>query len=112
MGTNYYMTVNACQCCGRAESELHIGKSSGGWVFSLNTHPENGIETLDDWRAAWADNRIRDEYGQTITPEEMERTVTQRKPWQGRVLLRHSIDGTFCLAHGDGTFDIMRGEFC
>ena len=111
MGTNYYMAVNACPHCHRSESELHIGKSSGGWCFGLNTHPDNGIESLDDWRAAWANNRIRDEYGSPISAEEMDRTITERKPWQGRELARHTVDGRFCLANAIGTYDIMRGDF-
>lgn len=112
MGTNYYMMFGRCECCGRAESEMHIGKSSGGWNFALNTHPENGLKTLADWQAVWALHPIKDEYGQVITPEEMLRTVAERKPWRDdEPLLRHEIDGTHCLAHGDGTYDIMNGYF-
>ena len=111
MGTNYFMAVNACPHCARSENELHIGKSSGGWVFSLNTHPGNGIETLADWKAAWAGNGIRDEYGRSISAEEMERIITERKPWEGRQLARHAVDGRFCLANAIGTYDIMRGDF-
>lgn len=112
MGTNYFMSVNPCPCCGRAEEQLHIGKSSGGWVFSLNTHPENGITGLDDWQAAWVNNPIKDEYGESISVAEMERIITARKPWKdGGELMRHTVDDNFCLAHGDGTYDLMRGEF-
>lgn len=136
MGTNYYMMSNACQHCGRGEQELHIGKSSMGWCFSLNTHPDDNIHSLEDWRAAWAANPIRDEYQQAITPAEMERIITQRVgrfPDKGAPLgyesrerffemndaepgpcglLRHRVDGRHCIAHGEGTYDIMRGEFC
>jgi hypothetical protein len=111
MGTKYYMIYNACASCGRGEETLHIGKSSAGWVFSLNTHPEAGIESLDDWRAAWANCPIKNEYGERITPQEMERVITQREAWQGRQLSRHTVDGRHCIARGDGTFDLMRGEF-
>ena len=107
MGTNYYMTVDACPHCGRGRDELHIGKSSAGWVFSLNTHPDDGITGLDDWREAWKRNPIRNEYGDAVKPEEMERTITARKTG----LRRHDIDGRFCIAHGEGTYDLMRGEF-
>lgn len=111
MGTNYYMTVNPCAHCGRGEQELHIGKSSAGWMFSLNTHPDDGIETLDDWRAAWVSNPIRDEYHQNISAAEMERIITEREAWNGCPLQRHRVDGRLCIAHGPGTWDIMRGEF-
>ena len=110
MGTNYYITLDACACCGRGGEELHIGKSSGGWCFSLNTHPENGIESLEDWKAVWADKPIKDEYGNTINPDEMLRIITQRT-WRGEFPRRHAIDGSHCLDHGDGTWDVMRGEF-
>ena len=110
MGTNYYMAVNACPHCHRSESELHIGKSSAGWCFSLNTHPDNGIESLDDWRAAWANNGIRDEYDRSISAEEMERTILNRV-WKGAEPQRQQVDGRHCIAHGDGSYDIMRGDF-
>ena len=111
MGTNYYMQRNGCPHCGRGEEELHIGKSSGGWAFSLNTHPGDGIETIDDWRAAWRGGSIRDEYGQSITPEEMERIVTERTPFSDRPLRRHTPGIGTCVRQGDGTFDYMEGEF-
>ena len=111
MGTNYYMTVDACQCCGRGTQDLHVGKSSAGWVFSLNTHPDNGLDGLDDWQAAWANHPIKDEYGRTISAAEMLRIVTERAGWKDRALLRHSPDGRFCLASGAGSYDLMRGEF-
>lgn len=50
MGTNYYLhTKPDCECCGRGFEPLHIGKSSGGWCFSLHVMPEDNINTLDDW---------------------------------------------------------------
>lgn len=111
MGTNYYMTVDACSSCGRGTQTIHVGKSSGGWVFSLNTHPDNAIETLDDWKGAFANHPIKDEYGDSICAAEMLRIITERQGWQGRELRRHEVDGRFCLAHGDGTYDLMRGDF-
>jgi hypothetical protein len=46
MGTNYYMPVEKCDHCGHKPKALHIGKSSAGWCFSLNTHPAEGINRL------------------------------------------------------------------
>ena len=42
MGTNYYFedSSEVCECCGRGAESLHIGKSSGGWCFSLHVMPE------------------------------------------------------------------------
>lgn len=129
MGTNYYLERDVCGCCGRAKDRLHIGKSSGGWCFALNTHPDERILSLEDWRYAWAQPgcRIRDEYGDEITASDMEQHITNRS-WGGRELepaemernsamsgpnglLRHRVDGRHCIANGEGTWDLMCGEF-
>ncbi len=140
MGTNFYLhpLVNVCQHCGRGDDAepLHIGKSSAGWCFALCVHPDHGIHSLDDWRMRWAGDGvvIRDEYGTDVSPADMDRIITGRR-WRNKVdswvgyeneqafhaenhsergpngLLRHRVDGRHCIAHGDGTWDVMRGEF-
>lgn len=112
MGTNYYLHQKPdCKCCGRPFEPLHIGKSSGGWCFSLHVMPDDGISTLDDWRALWSapDALIRNEYGEAITPAEMERVITERK-WHGNAVRRHS-DNPYCVGYGEGTWDYIVGEF-
>lgn len=59
MGTNYYWTgpnyywigpeTVKCECCGHEpeRQHLHIGKSSGGWCFSLRTHKKPGAEDVE-----------------------------------------------------------------
>ena len=133
MGTNYYLhTGAACPHCGRDDEPLHIGKSSVGWCFALHVMPDKGIRNLEDWRTMWADPdaTIRNEYGDTITPDEMLRIITERgrpewefKPstWYSdeadfhrknhsqrgpRGLLRAQI-GRHCIAHGEGTWDYI-----
>ena len=51
MGTNYTVQIyTGNNAEGEAEYEdLHIGKSSMGWVFSLRVYPERGIHSLYDW---------------------------------------------------------------
>ena len=49
MSTNYYLFENYCEQCKRSD-ELHIGKSSVGWYFSLCVYPERKINSLDDWK--------------------------------------------------------------
>lgn len=87
MGTNYYYHTDNCPHCGRGDEPLHIGKSSGGWCFSLHVYPRDEwckeqiiIESLDDWKALWAtgSGTIKDEYGGTHTPEEMLTNITER----------------------------------
>lgn len=140
MGTNYYLHRDEdCQCCGRLFTPLHIGKSSGGWCFSLHVMPEHGINTLEDWRKRWAEPGayIRNEYGERVSIADMELTITKRyneknladvRRWQGFYLseqdfhqrnysepgpfglLRHCL-GDRCVAHGEGTWDYIMGEF-
>jgi len=139
MGTNYYLHDKPdCNCCGRPFEALHIGKSSGGWCFSLHVIPGDNINTLDDWRALWSKPGafIRDEYGEQITAQQMNKIITERgrefnwaRPnWWGHYqseaqfhgmnhsergpkgLLRYRI-GAHCIGHGEGTWDYIKGEF-
>ncbi len=113
MGTNYYWNAEPpCVTCGRPHEGLHIGKSSGGWPFALHVIPERGIRTLDHWRAMWAKpgSVIRNEYGELVSAEEMERTVTQRT-WRDGPVRHAELDYQHCIAHGEGTWDHMIGEF-
>lgn len=141
MGTNYYLhTKPDCECCGRPFEPLHIGKSSGGWCFSLHVMPEDGINDLDDWLSLMAKPGafVRNEYGEKVSREELLATITERK-WGGGTfdgrewtnswyaneasfhdsnnsergpngLLRHRIS-RHCIKHGDGTWDCITGEF-
>jgi hypothetical protein len=125
MGTNYYWN-NKCPTCGHSE-EIHIGKSSCGWVFSLNVHPDKDINSLPDWESRFLipTSTITDEYGDVISVQEMMETITERshpnpppEEWLSREkaimgpnnLTRHPI-GEFCIGYGDGTWDLMVGEF-
>ena len=142
MGTNYYLHDKPdCECCGRPYEPKHIGKSSAGWCFSLHVMPEDGINTLDDWRRLWSTPGayILDEYGRSVPAADMEDWITKRgrdsdwsdpRRWSGPFgysseaefharnmsergpngLLRHQI-GRHCIAHGEGTWDYIVGEF-
>jgi len=137
MGTNYYLySKPPCKECGREYKSLHIGKSSGGWCFSLHVVPEDSIYDLEDWETLWSvpGSYIKDEYGTLITVEEMLDTIVKRgpgrhneriDPWTDKDyadnhaqvgpngLVRHRIDkdGRFCIKNGRGTWDCIVGEF-
>lgn len=130
MGTNYYLWQDVCAVCGRPSSVLHIGKSSGGWCFSLHVDSDNGIEDLEDWQNRWNQkgSLIKDEYEDLVTPEMMleiiiNRTCADRKAptpqWckenhakpGPNNLARHRIDERHCIKHGAGTWDCIIGEF-
>jgi hypothetical protein len=92
MGTNYYLHERPpCECCRRPFKRLHIGKSSGGWCFSLHVDPDNGIHDLPDWIERWSRPGavIRDEYGEALSGNEMEAIITSRgigrtKDWDSK----------------------------
>jgi hypothetical protein len=138
MGTNYYLRRPAKRAAfGRVyvtsetkPDDLHIGKSSAGWCFGLRVYPgePDKPQNLDEWRAAFAMGTIVDEYGSECTATEMIRCIELRAHHAGgcdwtpatyernqgepgpRGLVRHKIGG-LCVAHGEGTYDIMVGEF-
>lgn len=126
MGTNYYLRTDPCPHCGRSDEELHIGKSSAGWCFSLHVMPEDGIDGLEAWEQRWKTGRIFNEYREEVAPEEMRRIITERS-WPERPreesfyrqnhavpgpngMVRHAV-GRHCLGHGEGTWDLITGEF-
>lgn len=142
MGTNYYLHDKPpCPTCGREYERLHIGKSSGGWCFSLHVIPEEGIFDLSGWIERWnkPEAVILNEYGDVVAPSGMHAVITERakrigwhdlrdevpsgyKSWaefhernsscEGpNGLLRHRIDRRHCIAHGAGTWDLIVGEF-
>jgi hypothetical protein len=132
MGTNYYLyPASPCEACGRPYGPKHIGKSSGGWCFSLHVIPEEGINDLEDWEKLWNQEGavIEDEYGIRINKILMEKIITIRDslPIQSRKsdrwfvknsavpgpngLVRSRIDMIHCIGHGKGTWDLIIGEF-
>lgn len=142
MGTNYYLKLGheeRCPTCGasKAPEQLHIGKSSMGWVFSLHIIPELGIHDLADWARRWSQIGwiIEDEYGRVVAPEEMMKIIAERAgderiwdepPWrhnswesfhaqnqseQGPKGLIRSRIGRHCVGHGAGTWSLFTGEY-
>ena len=78
MSTNYYAKEEACQCCGHKPEQLHIGKSSCGWLFSL--HQTEELQNIEDWIIYLSHNRnsIVDEYGRGIPFPELINTIMDR----------------------------------
>ena len=137
VGTNYYLEIDVCPHCGHCykENRLHIGKSSGGWCFSLHVMPECDIHDLDDWLPLLDTGQIVNEYGDEVTVPELLDVITNRHwaDWEQRNwelfyrheahfhernhsergpngLLRHQI-GRHCVKHGAGTWDCLIGYF-
>lgn len=141
MGTNYYLHEKGehdpCSTCGHvkdAPEPLHIGKSSAGWCFSLHVEPNDPEhpQTLAEWQERWSkpEARIVDEYSASIDPDEMLSIITKRswpkqetplgyRSWAEFHAANHSTAGPagllrhtyMCVAHGEGTWDLISGEF-
>jgi hypothetical protein len=108
MGTNYYIEPQEpCPHCKRGYPEVHIGKSSAGWVFSL--HVDDELDSWDKWLEFLEGKVIRNEYGNAIPLANFIKTVTCRKHIHG--LSRNDIDGSHCVGHGEGTYDYIAGDF-
>jgi hypothetical protein len=127
MGTNYHLKTSDPRFSD--PEAVHIGKSSGGWCFMLHIYPELRICTLDDWRPLIEAGSITDSNGVYTAPDTMLRIITERS-WAPQPdsftpqrlaanhatpgpngLLRQQIDGTHCVGHGEGTWDLMVGVF-
>lgn len=111
MGTNYYL--HELPGSAKYPRNLHIGKSSGGWAFALHVIPEDDINSLDDWRNLWNGpwTCIKNEYGDKVSPKELEVIITKRVGMPGKELRRSDIDGARCIGHGPGTYDYITGVF-
>lgn len=134
MGTNYYLYENCCPKCGRGDS-IHIGKDSWGWCFALHVEIHDYSvppipSDLEGWiaRFDFPGTTIKDEYGYIISRDKMLAIITNRQGLNERQLtpgeyyqnnavpgpnglLRHKLDGVHCIAHGEGTWDLIVGEF-
>ena len=128
MGTNYYVEISpeeTCKCCGHTkEAEvLHIGKSSAGWCFALHVIPEKGLDSLEKWLSFLSGKKISDGYGNSLTRLQLDDIITERRYHKELTpetstcekgpnnLLRSRIDGLHCVGHGNGTWDLIVGEF-
>lgn len=119
---------------GEETTYLHIGKSSGGWCFSLRWYRDRNLNSLCDWYRYMTKGRvtITDEYDQVISVNELLQIITHRhaKPRifpnnfypseiafmrqnhasQGpNNLLRHKENEY--TRHGPGTWDLIDVEF-
>ena len=113
MGTNFYVEqepAQTCETCGHISGgdEMHIGKSSYGWVFLLNVYPSQGILSRADW-VDFLDKRsdqITNEYGSKVSFSNMIKTITERTHPRG--LLRPCTEYPEHWTAGDGTYDIAK----
>ena len=91
MGTNYYAKTGkkitvTCDCGFEhlIDEELHIGKKSCGWKFTLHVIPEQGINELEDWRPVLKSSEIYDEYDRSVSYDEMIKIIVGNYVNQGK----------------------------
>jgi len=57
LGTNYYWQESEpCAACGRGYEQVHVGKSSAGWCFSLHVSNHCVDRAPEDQPAASLDD--------------------------------------------------------
>lgn len=83
MGTNYYLRSQRCGHCGHLPGDVHLGKSSLGWCFSLHVIPECGVNDLESmikWltKSIFDGSKIVSEYEEQKTLSEFLDVVTKR----------------------------------
>ena len=132
MGTNYYAhdTSSICPTCNHNSGKtLHIGKSSGGWVFALHTIPEENLTSLADWVTFLHGDSvmIKDECGNHVSLDTLLEVIMNRGRAEAEHMtaewLRHnhaeigpnnlarSVIGDYCTGHGAGTWSMVQGYF-
>lgn len=130
MGTNYHLHKPACASCGHEPPSLHIGKSSAGWVFALHVYPKEAspgvsffdqsnswgitVDDLPDWIKLFETGQytIINEYGEHVSPSEMIKIISERKPLREQFeLKRWEVEHLRVLGPGAGTWDRHVGSF-
>ena len=127
MGTNYYARKKdrLKETPWVAPITQHIGKSSGGWCFALCV---NTFKSFDEWKEVFNDPTIEivDEYNDIVEPSEMIKKITERSFPRESSSLENPVHTEFgpnglirrkinpsrgCIGHGEGTWDLMTGNF-
>jgi len=110
MGTNYYLegneTTTQCECCGQdvaGTEQLHIGKSSMGWCFSL--HVTDECPDLAAWEhfLVNADVSVVDEYGEHVNPTQMINIMKSKRSdirWKDKKWMGYINEGDFHQQNG------------
>lgn len=117
MSTNYYLRPRAhiltkLQPIFSVEP-IHIGLSTNSWAFAMHVYPHNSNfpQNFGDWKKLWEneDYEIINEYGEIRSPQEMIKIINFHS--ESDKFNRAQIDGVYCIAHGEGPWDLCTGDF-
>lgn len=97
MGTNYYLSVDICNCCKRPAKTLHMGKSSAGWKFMFRRYKDLNIFNVADWiiLIKTKGNKIVDEYCEHISSAEFIDLIDSKIDDKSNFGFEHWSDGKY-----------------
>ena len=103
MGTNYYLLNPPPKYQLEGARDLHIGKSSMGWAFSLHVDPVIGLDGWEEWEEVLErkKSKIVDEYERPVAFMELRDYILNR-PAQPKL-----TDKAFQPPRGDNASKLM-----
>lgn len=141
MGTNYYLERTCECCGHGAQYHIGKSSAGWCFALHVGTEAEplilpQGVDVRDwpDWQRAIVTGaelgwRVVDEYGRGTTLMELA-DIIENRGWPQSPgahslfdfernkaelgpngLVRSKVDGRHCVGHGDGTWDLVVGEF-
>jgi hypothetical protein len=85
MGTNYYALSETCTTCGQKlpemspMPEIHLGKSSMGWKFTLQLNGKKYYKNWQEMKGWLVGKKIQDEYGDLMTTDDFVKFVESKQ---------------------------------
>lgn len=79
MGTNYYVRNKKCETCEHTPVDIHLGKSSMGWVFTFQLNGGTYYKNVKEMREWTKGKHIVDEYERTVSYEDFWRMVEEKQ---------------------------------
>jgi len=107
MGTNYDLQFHFCLKCKRKD-EIHLGKSSGGWVFGLQYNDGKYYKNWEEMKEflAKTEGQIIDEYGDKISLDDFIKLVESKQKEPHTHL---GLDNRFTI--DENGYEFFNGEF-
>lgn len=93
MGTNFYVITEKCEHCGRGNEDIHLGKSSMGWMFSFNYNSGKYYKNVPEMREWLRDKEIIDEYDRSVDPKDFWDLVEAKQDGMAGTEIDFDIDG-------------------
>lgn len=79
VSTNFYVISKPCEHCGRSDGEIHLGKASFGWKFTLQANNFKWYQNWEEMKEWLKDKEIEDEYGSPVDRDTFIKWVENRQ---------------------------------